>query len=536
MIDDLIGDDISSARFASGLDARFQQMTSHDIRRIESQRLVRGLSLLDATMIVVGSMIGSGIFIVSAESSRLVGTPGWLLVAWALAGVLTITGALSCAELAAMMPRAGGQYVFLRDAYGRPFGFLFGWSLFLVIQTGTIAAVAVAFANFTGVLLPLVSADNYLIHPHVIGSYGISLSTQQLVAVLMIVVLTFMNTRGLKTGKLIQNTFTFTKTAALVGLIVIGLTLGWRVGLQHGAAAFSSSWWNPTLNGWRAGGAQVGFEGVVGNLVALALAMLLGRAMVGPLFAQSAWNNVTFTGAEVQNPGRNLPRALLIGCAMVVTLYLLANLAYVVTLPLSAIQNAPQNRVATATMQAILGPAGTMIMAIAIMISTFGCNNGLILAGSRVYYAMACDNLFFKRVGTLNAKHVPAIALITQGVWAAFLTLPRTVTKTVNPTTGAITVNYGNVYTQLLEYIVSADLVFYALMVAAVVVMRRKAPHLERPYRTLGYPFVPLIYVAIALLFVLDLGYLAPSTSGIGYLIVLTGIPIYFLWQRQART
>ena len=511
-------------------------MTSHENRGTESQHLVRGLSLLDATMIVVGSMIGSGIFIVSAESSRLVGTPGWLLVAWALAGVLTITGALSCAELAAMMPRAGGQYVFLREAYGKPFGFLFGWSLFLVIQTGTIAAVAVAFANFAGVLLQQVSGDNYLIHPRVIGGYGISLSTQQLVAVLMIVLLTFTNTRGLKTGKIIQNTFTFTKTAALVGLIVIGLTLGWKVGLRNGAAAFTSSWWNPTLNGWRAGTAQVGFEAIGGGVMALALLMLLGRGMVGPLFAQSAWNNVTFTGAEVKDPGRNLPRALLIGCASVVALYLLANLAYIVTLPLSGIQNAPQNRVATATMQAIFGRPGTTIMAIAIMISTFGCNNGLILAGARVYYAMSCDNLFFKRVGTLNAKHVPAFALITQGVWAIFLTLPRTVTKTVDQTTGGITVSYGNVYTQLLEYIVSADLVFYALMVAAVIVLRRKAPQLERPYRTFGYPIVPFIYVALALLFVLDLGYLAPSTSGIGYLIVLTGIPVYFLWKRQART
>jgi len=511
-------------------------MTSHENRGTESQHLVRGLSLLDATMIVVGSMIGSGIFIVSAESSRLVGTPGWLLVAWALAGVLTITGALSCAELAAMMPRAGGQYVFLREAFGKPLGFLFGWSLFLVIQTGTIAAVAVAFANFAGVLLQQVSGDNYLIHPRVIGGYGISLSTQQLVAVLMIVLLTFTNTRGLKTGKIIQNTFTFTKTAALVGLIVIGLTLGWKVGLRNGAAAFTSSWWNPTLNGWRAGTAQVGFEAIGGGVMALALLMLLGRGMVGPLFAQSAWNNVTFTGAEVKDPGRNLPRALLIGCASVVALYLLANLAYIVTLPLSGIQNAPQNRVATATMQAIFGRPGTTIMAIAIMISTFGCNNGLILAGARVYYAMSCDNLFFKRVGTLNAKHVPAFALITQGVWAIFLTLPRTVTKTVDQTTGGITVSYGNVYTQLLEYIVSADLVFYALMVAAVIVLRRKAPQLERPYRTFGYPIVPFIYVALALLFVLDLGYLAPSTSGIGYLIVLTGIPVYFLWKRQART
>jgi APA family basic amino acid/polyamine antiporter len=492
-----------------------------------SPKLVRGLSLLDASMIVVGSMIGSGIFITSAESSRLVGAPGWLLMAWALAGVLTITGALCCAELAAIWPRAGGQYVFLREAYGPSIGFLFGWSLLLVIQTGTIAAVAVAFANFTGVLISQISADNYLIAPHGFGGYAISLSTQQLLAVVMILFLTFTNTRGLKTGKFIQNTFTFTKTAALIALIIIGLVLGWN----SNSAAYTSSWWNSTANGWHPSSAQLGFEGT-GSLLALALAMFVGRAMVGPLFAQSAWNNVTFTGGEVRDPGRNLPRALLIGCGLVVVLYLLANLAYVVTLPLSGIQNAPQNRVATAVMQAVFGPRGGLLMAIAIMISTFGCNNGLILAGARVYYAMACDNLFFKRVGFLNRLNVPAVALILQGIWAAFLTLPRTVTT--NPQTGAVT--YGNVYTQLLEYIVSADLIFYALMVGAVIVMRRKAPQLERPYRTIGYPFVPLIYIALALLIVVDLAYLAPSTSGIGYLIVLTGIPVYFLWRQKSKT
>ncbi len=491
-----------------------------------SGKLVRGLSRLDATMIVVGSMIGSGIFITSAESSRLVGAPGWLLAAWALAGVLTITGALCCAELAAMWPRAGGQYVFLREAYGPSIGFLFGWSLFLVIQTGTIAAVAVAFANFMGVLTDRVSSDSYLIAPYAIGGYAISLSTQQLVAVVMILLLTTVNTRGLQTGKLIQNTFTFTKTAALLGLIVIGLFLGWN----DQSAAYTSSWWKPWENGWKPDVAQLGFGAATQGTLVPALVMLLGRAMVGPLFAQSAWNNVTFTAGEVHDPGRNLPRALLWGCGLVVGLYLLANLAYIVTLPLSGIQSAPQNRVATAAMQAILGPRGTILMAIAIMISTFGCNNGLILAGARVYYAMARDNLFFKRVGTLNSLHVPATALIAQGIWAALLTLPRTVTT--NPQTGAV--SYGNVYTQLLEYIVSADLVFYILMVGAVIVMRYKAPQLERPYRTLGYPFVPIIYIVIAVLFVLDLAYLAPSTSGIGYLIVLTGIPIYFLWRRSA--
>ena len=502
----------------------------------DSPKLLRGLSLLDATMIVVGSMIGSGIFITSAESARLVGSPGWLIAAWALAGVLTITGALCCAELAAMWPRAGGQYVFLREAYGPATGFLFGWGLFLIIQTGTIAAVAVAFANFSGVLVDWISGDRYLIssrviiHPFKLGTlsfngYAVSLSTQQLVAAVMILFLTFINTRGLKTGKVIQNTFTFTKTAALLGLIVIGLLLGWNAG----SAAYTSSWWKSWENGWQPTAAQVWFEPTGQGLLVLALLMLLGKAMVGPLFAQSAWNNVTFTAGEVRDPGKNLPRALLIGCGLVVTFYLLANLAYVVTLPLAGIQNAPQNRVATAVMQAVLGPRGTILMALAIMISTFGCNNGLILAGARVYYAMARDGLFFKRVDSVNAHHVPAVALVAQGIWASLLVLPRTVA--VDPQTGAY--RFGNVYTQLLEYIVSADLVFYVLMVGAVIVMRRKAPEIERPYRTLGYPVVPIIYIALAGLFIIDLAILAPSTSGIGYLLVATGIPVYLIWSHK---
>jgi APA family basic amino acid/polyamine antiporter len=495
--------------------------------KTNSQQLERGLSLLDATMIVVGSMIGSGIFIVSAESSRLVGAPGWLLMAWALAGVLTITGALSCAELAAMMPRAGGQYVFLREGYGAIFGFLFGWSLFVVIQTGTIAAVAIAFAKFTGVLVNAIATDNYIIAPiHVGFGYAISLSTEQLVAIVMILFLTYTNTRGLKTGKFIQNTFTFTKTAALFGLIVVGLTLGLKHGLSNGSAAFNSAWWNSWSNGWNPQMAQAGLT-ITGSL---ALVMLLGKAMTGPLFAQSAWNNVTFTGAEVENPGKNLPRALLFGCALVVGLYLLANLAYVVTLPLEEIQKAPQNRVATAAMQTIFGPTGAIVMAIAIMISTFGCNNGLILAGARVYYAMARDGLFFKKIGKLNEHHVPAVALIAQGIWASVLTLPRTVTTDAQGKPA-----YGNVYTQLLEYIISADLVFYALMVGAVIVLRKKMQDVERPYRTFGYPFVPLVYIVLAAFVILDLAYLAPFTSGMGYVLVLAGIPVYFFWQRQAR-
>ena len=422
-----------------------------------------------------------------------------------------------------MMPRAGGQYVFLREAYGPATGFLFGWSLLLVIQTGTIAAVAVAFANFTGVLVPGISATAYLIEPVVIGRYALSLSTQQLLAIASILLLTFTNTRGLRLGKLIQNSFTVAKTAALAGLIILGLSLGWN-GLS---AAYTSSWWNPWENGWDPAAAQPGLVATGG----LALAMLLGRGMVGPLFAQSAWNNVTFTAGEVRDPARNLPRALLIGCATVVGLYLLANVAYVVTLPLEGIQTAPQNRVATATMQAILGTPGTVLMALAIMISTFGCNNGLILAGARVSYAMARDGLLFEPVGRLNAHRVPAVALLIQGVWAAVLTLPRT--ARTNPDTGVVT--FGNVYTQLLEYIIPADLVLYALMVGAVIVLRRKAPDAPRPYRAWGYPIVPVIYIALAALVVIDLAYLAPSTSGVGYVIVLAGFPVYLLWRRRAR-
>ncbi len=482
-------------------------------------KLTRSLGQLDATMIVIGSMIGSGIFITSAESARLIGAPGWLLLAWGLAGLLTITGALCCAELAAMMPRAGGQYVFLREAYSPLFGFLFGWAIFLVVQTGTIAAVAVAFAKFTGVFLPTIASDHYLIAPIHLGSgYAISLSTEQLLAVAMILLLTWSNTRGLELGKLVQNSFTFAKTAALIGLIVVGLSLGWKAT----SAARSAYWWNSWANGW-----QPEIAGATGGF---ALLLLLGRAMVGPLFAQSAWNNVTFTGSEVRDPGRTLPRALLIGCSVVVTLYLLANVAYLATLSLGEIQHAPQNRVAVAAMNAVLGPVGTILMAGAIMISTFGCNNGLILAGARVYYAMARDGLFFRGVARLNSKQAPAVALLTQGVWAALLTLPRTVVR--DPTTGAV--SYGNVYTQLLEYIVSADLVFYVLMVGAVVVLRRKMPDVSRPYRTWGYPIVPAIYIAIAVLLIADLLVLAPATSGMGFLLVLTGVPVYLLWRKRA--
>jgi basic amino acid/polyamine antiporter, APA family len=484
------------------------------------KKLVRGLTLVDATTIVVGSMIGSGIFIVSAESSRLVGSPGWLLVAWVLAGVMTLCGALCLGEVAAMMPRAGGPYVFLSEAYSPGVGFLFGWSQFLVVQTGTIAAVAVAFANFSGVLIPQISGNIYVIQPVIIGSYALSLSIQQIVAISVIVILTLVNTRGLKLGKLIQNSFTFTKAAALFALVVLGLVVGWNAG----GAAFTADWWHPAANGWSLDAVQPAAAGAG----AFAFWLVLGKAMTGPLFSQSAWNNVTFTAGEVENPQRNLPRALFIGCVITVALYILANLAYVVTLPLSGIQTAPQNRVGTALMEHIFGAPGAVAMAVAIMISTFGCNNGLILAGARVYYAMAKDRLFFKGLATTNRFQVPATALIAQGVWAALLVLPRTVTVDDKHNTV-----FGNVYTQLLEYIVSVELVFGALAVLAVVVLRYRKPDADRPYRAWGYPTVPVIFVLLSLLLVINLAILAGTTSGVGYLIALTGIPVYFIWRRR---
>src|SRR5437016_11961364 len=455
---------------ASG-SARLRVAVSNKTDNRQQSGLVRALGPVDASMIVMGSMIGSGIFITSAESSRLSGAPGWLLLAWAVAGLLTITGALCSSELATMMPRAGGVYVFLREAYGKAIGFLYGWTLFMVIQTGTIAAVAIAFPKFLGVFVTAVSPDNYLVSPIPLGGYAISLSTEQLVAIGLIALLTWTNTRGLEVGKIVQNTFTFAKTAALAAVVLIGLSLGWNAN----SAALRSAWWDSWANGWSPQTVQPGFTFVGG----FALALLFGKSMVGPLFAQTAWTNVTFIGSEVRDPGKNLVRALVVGCGSVVVLYLLANVAYLAVLPFSEIQQAPQNRVAVAAMKAVFGNPGAMCMAAAIMVSTFGCDNGLILSGARVYYAMARDRLFFTKVGTTNKSHVPAAALIAQGIWTAFLTLPRTVTTDA---TGKVT--YGNVYNQLLEYIVSADLLFYLLMIVALIILRRKAPTAERPYRT----------------------------------------------------
>ena len=376
----------------------------------------RGLGLFDATMVVVGSMIGSGIFIVSADIARLVGSPAWLLAAWVVTGVLTMTAALSYGELAAMMPRAGGQYVYLREAFSPLWGFLYGWTLFLVIQTGTIAAVGVAFARFLGVLWPAVAEDQYLIAPlHLTTGYAFSLSTAQLVAVLMIALLTWSNTRGIEYGRVVQNIFTVAKTGALVALIGVGLLLGWNA---EAIAANFGDLWTPR----NAVDVVPGLSAATGFGLFVALCV----AQTGSLFSSDAWNNITFTAGEVKEPRRNLPLALALGTGIVTALYLAANLAYLVTLPLAAIQNAPADRVATATLEQIVPGLGAALMAAAILISTFGCNNGLILAGARAYYAMARDGLFFRRVGELNRARVPAAGLVLQGFWSVLLVLPRT--------------------------------------------------------------------------------------------------------------
>lgn len=484
------------------------------------EKFVRGLGLLDSTMLVAGSMIGSGIFIVSAIIARQVGAPGWLLVVWLVTGLLTLMASLSYGELAAMMPKAGGQYVYLREAFSPLWGFLYGWTLFLVIQTGTIAAVAVGFARYSGVLVPWVSESTYLIAPIRFGGYAFSLSTAQFVGLCMIALLTFMNTRGLKLGKLVQNVFTTAKTGALIGLIILGIIVGLRSGA--GAENFSHFW---TLRGTLQ---EVG----PGLTAAAAFGLFVGIcvAQTNSLFSADAWNNITFTAGEVKEPRRNVPLSLALGTILVITLYLLANVAYLTALPWDAIQNAPSDRVASETANVIFPGTGATIMAIAIMISTFGCNNGLILAGARAYYAMARDGLFFRKVGHLNKNHVPAWGLIIQGIWAGALVLPRTVkTDAAGNVTG-----YGNLYGNLLDYVISAALIFYILTIAGIFVLRRKRPNAERPYKAFGYPIVPVLYIIGATVILAVLFIYQTATTWPGLIIVLTGVPIYFLWRRSS--
>ena len=484
---------------------------------------VRGLGLLDSTMIVAGSMIGSGIYIVSGEIARQVGAPGWLLVVWIVTGLLTVMAALSYGELAAMMPKAGGQYVYLRESFSPLWGFLYGWTLFLVIQTGTIAAVAVGFAKYLGVLWPAISETNYIVPPLRIASgYALSLSTAQMVGVLMIALLTWMNTRGLRLGKIVQNIFTTAKTGALFALIVLGLLIGWNsTAVSHN---FGNLW-----------GVRGSLESVGGGLTAATaygLFVAICVAQTNSLFSADAWNNITFTAGEVKNPRRNIPLSLAFGTFIVIGLYLLANVAYLVTLPLETIQSVPNDRVASATADVIFRGYGALVMAISIMVSTFGCNNGLILAGARAYYAMARDGLFFQSSGRLNDRHVPAWGLIIQGIWAALLVLPRTVTGT-DAATGQVT--YGSLYNDLLTYVISAALIFYILTIAGIFRLRRTRPQAERPYRAFGYPVVPALYILGAAVILVVLFVYQTATTWPGLVIVLTGIPVYLIWRSAAR-
>ena len=481
-----------------------------------NEGFVRGLGLYDSTMIVVGIMIGSGIFIVSADIARQTGSPGGLLLTWVITGILTMFGALSYCELAGMMPKAGGLYNHLREIYSPLWGFLYGWTFFLVIQTGTIAAVAVGFARFIGVLVPAISPENYIVAPiHLSSGYALSLSTQQLVAVLMIIFLTFLNMQGLLFGKWIQNIFTSAKTLSLIALILLGIIIGGAAGTFSGNMSNLFTPQNPAL----IEGLTVK-DGILGIIVAFSV------AQVGSLFSSDGWVNIAATSGEVKNPQRNVPLALIFGTGIVTALYILANVAYLSTLSFSNIQTAADDRVGTAALNVIFGGVGAVIMAVAIIISTFGCNNGLILSGARVYYAMAKDNLFFKSVGTLSAALVPAIALVWQCVWSCLLVLPRTVSVSATGTK-----SYGNLYGMLLDYVVFAVLIFYILTVVGLFILRKKRPDAERPYKALGYPFIPAIYIIAATVICAVLLIYKPSTSIPGLIIVLTGVPVFFVWQ-----
>jgi basic amino acid/polyamine antiporter, APA family len=475
-------------------------VNQNSAERTGSTGLVKGLGLFDCTTIVMGSMIGSGIFIVAAEIAREVRSPGLMLLSWVVSGGMTVAAAITYGELAAMMPKAGGQYVYLREAFSPLFGFLYGWTLFLVIQTGTIAAVAVAFGKYLGFFIPWISDQHYLINLGTVSLFGhsmlLAVSTQQFIAILTLLFLAFVNILGLRTGAWLQNIFTILKVGALLGLVGVGI---WWGSSRAPAEPHAQHFW---------GGAHWD----------IATMTILSVALVGPLFSSDAWNNVTFTGEEIINPKRNLPLALAIGTMTVCTIYFFCNWVYIRVLPFSGIQHAAEDRVATAAMQVIMGPPGAAIMAAAIVISTFGCMNGLTLAGARVYYAMSRDGLFFKRVGTVDPKHhTPAVSLIVQGVWAALLTLSGT-------------------YNDLLDYVIFAVMLFYILTILGLFRLRRTRPSAPRPYRAWGYPVVPALYVAFA--FFVEWALLTHKAlrSLTGLSIVAIGIPVYYLWRRRSRT
>jgi basic amino acid/polyamine antiporter, APA family len=485
-----------------------ERQSSRDSSPVE---LVKGLSLLDSTTIVMGSMIGSGIFIVAADVARQVQSPGLFLLAWVFSGLMTVTAAVTYGELAAMMPKAGGQYIYLREAFGPLSGFLYGWTLFLVIQTGTLAAVAVAFGKFLGFFFPAVSPQHFLLNLGSLRVFGhavaLTFSSEQLVAVLALLLLSAVNIFGLRLGAWVQNVFTTFKVGALAALI--GLGVYWTTRHTPAAGVHAAFW-----------------SGVDWGVAPLTLVAV---AMVGPLFSSDAWNNITFAGGEVINPKRNIPLALFLGTTFVCTVYLACNWVYLRVLPFygtpagagpleRGIQYAAQDRVATAAVQVMLGGQGAGLMAAAILISTFGCMNGMILAGARVYYAMARHGLFFSSVGKVSPKYrTPAISLAVQAVWAALLTLTGT-------------------YSELLDYVIFAVVLFYILTVVGVFRLRQTRPDAPRPYRAWGYPILPTLYVVCALVVEWALLTHKPLRSVAGLSIVALGVPVYFLWRRRSRS
>jgi APA family basic amino acid/polyamine antiporter len=476
----------------------------------EPTEFKRSLGLFDSTLIVSGSMIGSGIFIVSADMSRNLGAPGWLLFTWIFTGIITIAAALSYGELAGMMPKAGGQFVYIQRAYNSLLGFVYGWTVFTVIQTGTIAAVAVAFTKFTAVFVPALNPENVLFN---LG--GLDIKASALFAIGSIVLLTYINSLGVELGKVIQNIFTSAKLLSLLVLIVVGIVFGMKSGLL--SANFS--------NAWEA--TKTTADGSIMPISGVALLMALGVSMIGSVFSSDAWNNVTFIAGEIKEPKRNIPLSLFFGTLIVTIIYILCNIAYLSLLPMKGmpeagsvlergVQFAQYDRVGTAAAEVIMGNGGVAAMAILIMISTFGCNNGLILAGARLYYAMAREGLFFKGAGELNKNAVPAKALWLQCLWASLLCLSGT-------------------YGQLLNYTVFGSLIFYVVTIGGVFILRKKEPNAERPYKAFGYPLIPAFYIiaGLGISIILLIDSQTRIDSGMGLLIAALGIPIYFLTKRS---
>jgi basic amino acid/polyamine antiporter, APA family len=456
------------------------------------------LGLLDGTMLVVGSMIGSGIFIVSADIARQVGSAGWLILIWLVSGLITMIAAVSYGELSAMFPKAGGQYVYLKEAYNELVAFLYGWSFFSVIQTGTIAAVGVAFSKFTAYIFPVVSDENILFE---IGSF--KLNAAQILSVVTIIFLTYLNTRGVKNSKLLQTILTIIKIASISGLIIFGFLLGAK------AEVWNMNWtnaWSP-----RSFDLSTASWSPIGGV---ALISGISAAMVGTLFSSDSWTGVTFIAGEIKNPKRNVGLSMFLGTLIVTLIYVLTNVMYVSVLSLDEMATAKSDRIAVVASQYILGDIGTLIIAIMIMISTFACNNGLIMAGARVYYTMANDGLFFKKAAVLNQQSVPAWALWAQCIWASAL---------------CFTGKYGD----LLDFVIIIVLIFYILTICGIFILRKKKPELERPYKAFAYPFFPALYVLVASAVSISLLFVKFSTCGWGVLIMLLGIPVYYLIKKE---